>query len=174
MTFITSEDKISNVRVHRQELATADGTKSKTTYAKKTKLTVDKEGLFIPALVAPSFKEDCIGLGKLSKHNNVLFTKDNCYLLGPSELPKEAVIIGEKDHDNLYRITTKLVNPKKYATPAAAGTTSTKLTSNDLKDERWNLVKNKKKKDISVKQAPIIKDTYLHNTLNHSAEERLN
>ena len=71
--------------------------------------------MHIPALVAPSFKEDLISVAQLTrKGNKVVFTNKTCLLLDPSASLEQGTIIGERGSDNLYRLKGNITKPKSH------------------------------------------------------------
>lgn len=101
ITFVTMAKKISNPKIHKSELQTAEENSSFTSHSGKTILTLPDNEIYVPALVAPHFKEGIICVAQLAKRNNVVFIKDYCYLIGTSPLPTQAAIIGKKTENNL-------------------------------------------------------------------------
>lgn len=81
---------------------------------RKTALVIKDKAVYLRALVAPTFSEDLISVAQLTaKGNKILFTKEYCHFLDPSEFLHEGVIIVRKSSDNLYRIRTTLTRPYK-------------------------------------------------------------
>lgn len=111
-TFVTSEQNISNSTTHWAQLRTSNCKSCYTAHLGKTALPVGFKAAHLPALVAPSFIEDLISVAQLTaKGNMVLFTKNQCLFLGPSDTLDKGLVIGQKGKDNLYRLQYKITKP---------------------------------------------------------------
>lgn len=106
--------KLSNATIHIAQLRTANKKSCYTSHAGKTSLPILAKPIHLPALAVPRFSEDLIPVAILtSKGNKVVFTKENCLLLGPSALLYKGIINKTKYQDKLYIIDTKLAKPNK-------------------------------------------------------------
>lgn len=101
---------------------------------------------------AAAFTEDLISVRQLVKTQGVLFTKDICYLRGPTTAPLNATILGARDEDNFCCTTTTATN-----------------------DKEWTPVKNKMKNKCPAapSYAPVVEHLTLHKTMNHRSAETL-
>lgn len=101
--FVTSDEYIINPHKKKTPISTANVKSSFTKSSGKYKITETSQPVYLPTLPAPDFRQNIINVGQLAIKNNVLFTKEGCYLLVPSAAPVESHIIGVRDPDNLYR-----------------------------------------------------------------------
>lgn len=147
VSFVNDPNMLSKPRKHKAKISTADG-HAFTQSLGKFKLTNGNEPIFVSALSAPSFKHTLVSIGQLAQKHDVVFTKDSCYLITPSDAPSSASVIGIRGSDNLYRlkelpdplIGDRLSTPTSVAVPAVA---------------------------------PAVKDLSTHTTMNHSSEDKL-
>lgn len=85
VTFVTTEDKLSNALTQKSQLRTANDQKCYTSHAGKTALAIGDKEINLPALAASPFEKDLIAVSQLTaKGNKALFTKTECLILGPS------------------------------------------------------------------------------------------
>lgn len=74
----------------------------------KYNVTNIKTPIYITEMSASSFVNDLVGVRHLATKLDVVFTKDSCYLRGPTTTPLFAQIIGTRGTDNLHRTHTNL------------------------------------------------------------------
>ena len=162
-TFVTSADKVSNATTHKTSLKTANGQRCFTSHMGKTALPVANKALHLTALVAPSFGEDLISVSQLTKKGNkILFTKNECLLLGPSASIKQGIVIGTKGKDNLYRVKAKLTMPKGHQVWNAKGD-----LPKEVSEQTWKTVEKKN----GPRKAPEVRAKQAHDVLNHSNDK---
>ena len=94
MTFTTTTSTLSNPKKHKTTINIANGQKCFTEAMGKYKVTNTKIPIYITAMSAPRFAHDLVSVGQLATKHDVIFTKDSCYLQGPTTAPFDAQHIG--------------------------------------------------------------------------------
>ena len=120
MSFVRNLSAITNPTIHVRSLITAEGRTTKSTHMGKLQITPGNRPIFVSALVAPSFKDNFISVGQLTKANNVLFTNEGVFIQDKTYPNATAKLIGGRGSDNLYEISNEIANGTSslHATPA--------------------------------------------------------
>lgn len=105
MLFVIKYKEISHLSKHIRYLITAEGNIIKSSHAGKILLTTGIQPVFVSALVVPSFKDNLISVGGMTKGQNVLFTNKEVYLSEKTLLSAYAKFIGGRGSDNLYNLS---------------------------------------------------------------------
>lgn len=139
---------------------------SYSTHTGKVQITGGQKSVFVSALVVPSFKDDLISVGRLTKISNVLFAEMGVFLVAKQELGTSAKHIGGNGSDKLYALLSGGITgiSSLRATPA---------TLNIPANEKLHkiMIQTNPKSVHELKRQYPNADAYTLNTLGKQKEE---